>query len=69
VEARVSVEATVQAGLCFRTFRHPEKVNTNLPRHDATDLMAGTAEFKAAAVRVERIAGVETPERREVAVS
>lgn len=69
VEARVSVETTVQPGLCFMTFHHPEKVNTNLLTHDATDPIAGTAEFKAAAVRVERIAGVETPERREVAVS
>lgn len=69
VEARVSVATTVQPGLCFMTFHHPEKVNTNLLTHDAADPVAGTAEYKAAAVRVERIAGVGAPERREVAVS
>lgn len=53
IEVPVAVETTVTPGLCFMTFHHPEFANVNLLTHDATDPVAGTAEFKAAAVRVE----------------
>jgi anaerobic selenocysteine-containing dehydrogenase len=33
----------------------PDQVNTNLITIDATDPKSGTAEFKAAAVRIERL--------------
>lgn len=41
-------------GLVFMTFHYPDLVQTNLLTIDATDPRSGTAEFKAAAVRVER---------------
>ncbi len=41
-------------GLVFLTLHQPESVDTNLLTIEATDPRSGTAEFKAAAVRVER---------------
>ena len=37
------------------TFHFPDQVDTNLITIDATDPKSGTAEFKAAAVRIEKI--------------
>jgi formate dehydrogenase major subunit len=39
------------------TFHFPDEVATNLLTIDAADPKSGTAEFKAAAVRVDKIAG------------
>jgi len=39
------------------TLHFPDDVSTNLLTIDATDPKSGTAEFKATAVRVERLAG------------
>jgi len=39
----------------FMTMHFPDQVNTNLITIDATDPKSGTAEFKAAAVRIERL--------------
>src|SRR5690606_25783368 len=47
IRVRASVERSVSPGLCFMTFHFPEQVNTNLLTIDATDPIAGTAEFKA----------------------
>ncbi len=44
----------MREGLVFMTFHFPDEVDTNVLTIDATDPRAGTAEFKAAAVRVER---------------
>jgi anaerobic selenocysteine-containing dehydrogenase len=41
--------------LVFMTFHFPDEVETNLLTIDATDPRSGTAEFKAAAVRVEKL--------------
>ena len=38
------------------TFHFPEEVATNLLTIDATDPVSGTAEFKAAAIRIEPLA-------------
>jgi formate dehydrogenase major subunit len=38
------------------TFHFPEEVQTNQLTIDAQDPKAGTAEFKATAVRIERVA-------------
>lgn len=56
IKVQVAVETSVTPGLCFMTLHHPEKTNTNLLTNDAADPIAGTSEFKAAAVRVEAIA-------------
>ena len=37
------------------TFHFPEEVETNRLTIDATDPKSGTAEFKAAAVRIEKL--------------
>ena len=37
------------------TFHFPDQVDTNQLTIDATDPKSGTAEFKAAAIRVEKI--------------
>lgn len=56
VEAPVHIDAGLPAGLVFMTWHDPDVVDTNLLTIDATDPRSGTAEFKAAAVRVEPIA-------------
>jgi formate dehydrogenase major subunit len=55
VEAPVRVDPGLKRGLVFMTFHFPDEVDTNLLTIDATDPKSGTAEFKAAAVRVERL--------------
>ncbi len=55
VEAPVRVDDSLRAGLAFMTFHFPEEVETNLLTIDATDPKSGTAEFKAAAIRVDKI--------------
>jgi formate dehydrogenase major subunit len=55
VEAPVRVDRALRPGLCFMTFHFPDEVDVNQLTIDATDPKSGTAEFKAAAVRVEKI--------------
>jgi formate dehydrogenase major subunit len=55
VEAPVRIDPLLRKGLVFMTFHFPDEVDTNLLTIDATDKRSGTAEFKAAAVRVERL--------------
>ena len=45
------------------TFHFPDEVDTNLLTIDATDPKSGTAEFKAAAIRVEQDPPVQHPRR------
>jgi len=49
-------DATLAPGLCFMTLHHPEIMPTNVLTIDAWDPKSGTAEFKATAVAVERVA-------------
>ena len=56
VVAKVRIDPGLRAGLVFMTFHFPEEVETNRLTIDATDPKSGTAEFKAAAVRIEKIA-------------
>ncbi|WP_433699736.1 molybdopterin oxidoreductase family protein [Nocardiopsis sp. CA-288880] len=51
----VSVTEAMRQGLVFMTFHFPHQVDTQLLTIDATDPIAGTAEYKAAAVRIERV--------------
>ena len=55
VVAPARVDPGLKPGLVFMTFHFPEQVETNVLTIDATDPRSGTAEFKAAAVRVERL--------------
>jgi predicted molibdopterin-dependent oxidoreductase YjgC len=55
VEAPVRIDPSLRAGLAFMSFHFPEQVDVNLLTIDATDPKSGTAEFKAAAIRVEKL--------------
>jgi formate dehydrogenase major subunit len=56
VIAKVRIDPGLRKGLVFMTFHFPEEVETNRLTIDATDPKSGTAEFKAAAVRIEKLA-------------
>jgi predicted molibdopterin-dependent oxidoreductase YjgC len=55
VEAPVRFDANLRPGLAFMNLHFPDLVETNVLTIDATDPLSGTAEFKAAAVRLERV--------------
>lgn len=50
------IDEGLRAGLVFTTFHFNDEVATNILTIDATDPQSGTAEFKAAAVRLEKVA-------------
>ena len=56
VEVSVLFDATLRPGLAFMTLHFPDQVSTNVLTIDATDPKSGTAEFKASAIRVDKIA-------------
>ena len=58
VEVPVRIDEGLRPGLTFMTPHFQDEVATNILTIDATDPKSGTAEFKAAAIRVERL-GVE----------
>lgn len=55
VEAPVRVDRGLRPGLVFMTLHFPDQVDTNVLTIDATDPKSGTAEFKATAVRIDRL--------------
>ncbi len=55
VEAPVRIDRGLRAGLVFMTFHFPDEIDVNQLTIDATDPKSGTAEFKAAAVRIEKL--------------
>jgi predicted molibdopterin-dependent oxidoreductase YjgC len=55
VVAPVRIDRGLRAGLVFMTPHFNDEVATNLLTIDATDPLSGTAEFKAAAVRIELV--------------
>ncbi len=55
VEAPVRFDRGLRPGLAFMTPHFPDDVDTNVLTSDAWDPKSGTAEFKATAIRVERI--------------
>ncbi len=56
VTAPVRIDRSLRRGLAFMTFHFPDQVETNVLTIDATDPKSGTAEFKATAIRVEKVA-------------
>ena len=50
------IDPGLREGLVFTTFHFNDEVATNILTIDATDPQSGTAEFKAAAVRLEKVA-------------
>jgi formate dehydrogenase major subunit len=55
VEAPVRIDRAVRPGLIFMSLHFPDEVDVNQLTIDATDPKSGTAEFKAAAVRIDRL--------------
>ncbi|MCK2220000.1 molybdopterin-dependent oxidoreductase [Actinomadura sp. ATCC 31491] len=55
VTAPVFIDPALRPGLVFMTFHFPDEVDVNSLTIEATCPIAGTAEFKAAAVRVEKL--------------
>jgi formate dehydrogenase major subunit len=55
VIAPVRIEPSLRPGLAFMTLHFPDEVATNVLTINATDPKSGTAEFKATAIRVDRI--------------
>jgi formate dehydrogenase major subunit len=51
------VDPSLRPGLVFMTFHFGEQAPTNVLTIDAYDPRSGTAEFKAAAVAIEKVAG------------
>ena len=57
IEAPVRLDSGLRPGLAFMTLHFPDEVDVNMLTIDATDPKSGTAEFKATAVRVEKVDG------------
>jgi formate dehydrogenase major subunit len=55
VEAPVAFDPSLRPGLASFTPHFSEQVDTNLITNDAWDPKSGTAEFKATAVRIEKL--------------
>ena len=60
VEVACRIDPSLRPGLTFMTMHFQDEVAVNLLTIDATDPKSGTAEFKATAIRIERL---ETPIR------
>jgi predicted molibdopterin-dependent oxidoreductase YjgC len=55
VTAPVRIDPSLRPGLAFMTLHFPDQVETNVLTIDATDPRSGTAEFKASAIRVDKV--------------
>jgi formate dehydrogenase major subunit len=53
--APVRIDDRLRVGLAFMPIHYPDEVDVNLLTNDEWDPKSGTAEFKAAAIRVERV--------------
>jgi len=60
IEAPIRIDPSLRPGLTFMTLHFQDDVATNLLTIDATDPKSGTAEFKATAIRIEKLP-VATP--------
>jgi len=52
---RIKIDTELQVGLAFTTFHFPELADVNQLTSDAWDSKSGTSEFKAAAIKIEKI--------------
>jgi len=59
VEAPVRFDSGLRPGLAFMTLHFPDQVATNELTIDAVDPKSGTSEFKATAVRIEKLGKTE----------
>jgi len=56
IEVPVRFDRSLRPGLAFMTLHFPDRVNTNVLTIEAWDPKSGTSEFKATAIRVEKVA-------------
>ena len=66
IEAPVRYDDSLRPGLAFMTMHFPDQIETNILTIDAIDPKSGTAEFKASAIRVEKIRDKEVKGVKEV---
>ena len=55
IETPVRIDPSLRPGLTFMTMHFQDDVQTNILTIDATDPKSGTAEFKATAIRIEKL--------------
>ena len=55
VEMEIDIKLDQTAGLAFTTFHFPELIDLNLLTNDEWDPKSGTAEFKAASIRIDKL--------------
>jgi predicted molibdopterin-dependent oxidoreductase YjgC len=67
VEAPVRIDPGLRPGLAFMTLHFPDQVATNELTSDAVDPKSGVSEFKAAAIRVEKVRTGKTLEKEVTA--
>jgi formate dehydrogenase major subunit len=60
IEAPVRLDPGLRPGLAFMTMHFPDDIDVNVLTIDATDPKSGTAEFKATAIRVEKVRARQT---------
>ena len=69
VFAPVRIDSSLRPGLAFMTLHFPDEVETNRLTIDAVDPKSGTAEFKATAIRIDRLEESERVEELEQALA
>ncbi len=55
VEAPIRYDRGLRPGLAFMTLHFPDEVDVNMLTNEASDPKSGTSEFKAAAIRIEKL--------------
>ena len=55
LETPIRLDPSLRPGLTFMTLHFQDDVTTNILTIDATDPKSGTAEFKATAIRIEKL--------------
>jgi formate dehydrogenase major subunit len=69
IEVQARYDPILRPGLTFMTFHFQDDVATNIITIDATDPKSGTAEFKAAAIRIEKLDASATRSAEMAAVA
>ncbi len=57
IDVPVAIDTNLRPGLTFMALHHPEDADVNLLTIDVWDPKSGTAEFKATAVRIDKLEG------------
>jgi formate dehydrogenase major subunit len=63
VEACVRYDTSLRPGLAFLSYNQPDEVPTNFLTIDAVDSKSGTSEYKAAAIRIDKLPALEVGSR------